>query len=209
MFRSALPLALVLLAGCARSEEANLLPVDSNGARSVESVRPERDDELPALGQWRETLQDEQRAIEFGPSGAAPLFSLACDARRGLLLQRNGLEPTGDLPVMLVTVGSETRRLAVARGEGPLPLLRASLNPSDQLAILFGRAAAPIEVRIGDSPPLILPPSPLIGAYISQCQNGILPAARGSAGNTSAPAAGNSAAPAGRTAGGNVADAGD
>ncbi|MEA3029429.1 MAG: hypothetical protein QOJ53_238 [Sphingomonadales bacterium] len=188
--RTALPFALVLLAGCARSEEANLMPADANGStRIAETVRPERDDQEPALGAWRETLQDEARAIEFGPTGAPPSFSVRCDARRGILLQRHGIEAAGDLPVMLVSVGSETRRLAVTSGEGPLPMLRASLNASDVLVAGLSRAAAPIAVRIGDLPPLILPPSPLIGAYITQCTTGALPAPGGAAAtNQAAPA---------------------
>jgi hypothetical protein len=183
MVRTVLPFALVLLAGCARSEEANMLPADANAARSVETVRPERDDDAPALGEWRATLQDEQRALEFGPNGAPPLFSFGCDGRHNLLLQRNGVEPTGELPVMLVSVGTDTRRLAVTRGEGPIPLLRAGLAASDPLAAALSHAAAPIQVRIGDSPPLILPPSPAIGAYVSQCESGALPAPAAASGN--------------------------
>lgn len=177
MNRTAFALVLLFAAGaCARSEEANLLPADTNGStRVAEQVRPERDDQEPALGAWRETLQDEQRALEFGPAGAPPLFSLRCDARRGLLLQRHGLEASGDLPVMLVSIGSETRRLAVTAGEGPLPMLRATLNSSDTLAGFLSRATVPIAIRIGDSPPLILPPSPTIGTYIAQCASGALP----------------------------------
>jgi hypothetical protein len=203
MIRSALPIAFVLLAGCARTEEANLLPADANGnSRVAEQVRPERSDEEPALGAWRDTIQDTQRALEFGPQGAAPLFSLACDERRGLVLQRHGIQPAGDLPVMLVSVGSETRRLAVTGGDGPIPMLRASLSPSDQLAANLSHAAGPIAVRIGEAPPLILPSSPLIGTYIGQCESGGLGTARpGAAANSAAPA--NAAAPA------NVADAGD
>src|SRR3954470_20956571 len=202
MIRSMVPFALVLLAGCARSEEANLVPADTNGStRVAEQVRPERADEEPALGAWRDTIQDTQRALEFGPQGAPPLFSLACDERRGLILQRHGIQPAGDLPVMMVSIGSETRRLAVTGGEGPIPMLRASLSPSDQLAVNLARATQRITIRIGDSPPLILPPSPLIGTYVGQCENGGLAAARPAG-------AGNSAAPA-NAAAGNVAGAGD
>src|SRR4051812_28694206 len=111
MIRAALPFAFILLAGCARSEEANLLPDDANAsARVAGPVRPERPDEEPALGAWRDSVQDMQHALEFGPQGATPLFSFACDERRGLLLQRHGMQPAGDLPVMMVSVGSETRR---------------------------------------------------------------------------------------------------
>ena len=203
MIRFALPFAFVLLASCARSEEANLLPADTNGStRVAEQVRPERADEEPALGGWRDTVQDTQRALEFGPQGAPPLFSLACDARRGLLLQRHGIQPAGDLPVMLVSVGSETRRLAVTGGDGPIPMLRASLSPSDELAAGLSRAAEPIAIRIGDSPPLILPASPLIGTYIGQCAAGGLATSTPDAGgNSAAPA--NAAAPASTNAAGN------
>lgn len=201
MIRRVLPLLVVLAAGCARSEDASLLPSNGNeGARTVETVRPERDEDEPALGEWRATLQEDQRAIEFGPRGAAPLFSLACDARRGLLLQRHGLEAAGDLPVMLVSIGSETRRLAVTGGDGPIPMLRASLNGSDTLVAAFSRTTTPIAIRIGDAAPLILPASPMIGTYIGECQSGALPAAqRGAAASTSNTAA----------AATNAADAGD
>ena len=195
MIRRALPVLILLLAGCARSEDASLVPSgDNESVRTVEQVRPERDEEEPALGEWRATLQDAQRAIEFGPRGASPLFSIVCDARRGLLLQRHGLEPAGDLPVMLVSVGSETRRLAVTGGEGPIPMLRASLNGSDTLVAALSRTTTPIAIRIGDSAPLILPPGPMIGAYIGECQSGALPALHGDAGvNVAAPANANAA----------------
>jgi hypothetical protein len=202
MIRSALPFAFVLLAGCARSEEANLLSADSGGnSRVAEQVRREHGDEEPALGAWRDTIQDTQRALEFGPQGAPPLFSLACDERRGLVLQRHGIQPAGDLPVMLVSVGSETRRLAVTGGEGPIPMLRASLSPSDQLAANLAHATGPIAIRIGEAQPLILPPDPQIGAYIQQCESGRVA-------TPGTPAAGNSAAPAGEAAPANAVGTG-
>jgi hypothetical protein len=194
MIRAALPLAIgLVLTGCARSEDANLMPADANGStRIAEQVRHERVDEGPALGAWRDTIQDTERALEFGPQGAPPVFSLSCDARRSLLLQRHGVQPTGDLPVMLVSVGSETRQLAVTADPGPIPMLRASLSPGDPLAASLSHAAGPITIRIGETPPLILPPSDQIGAYVAQCATGTLAAAApasAAAGNAAAPAA--------------------
>jgi len=200
MIRHALPVALVLLAGCARSEEASFVPADNEAARAVERVRtPETDEEELTLGAWRESVQEEQAALEFGPAGAPPLFSLRCDARRGVLLQRHGAAPAGDLPVMLVTVGSETRRLAVTSTGGPVPMLRATLPSSDPFRPVLAGAATPIIARIGDSPPLVLPPSPLLGAYVNQCAEGAI-ASRSGAAATNGAAEANEASPANEAA---------
>ena len=173
----ALPIALILLAGCARSEDAAVV-ADRNELQAVERVRaPERDDADVALGEWRETLQDENSALEFGPAGAPPVFSLRCDTRRSVFLQRHGTLPAGDLPMMLISIGSETRRLAVTDVGGAVPMLRASLAPSDTLLGTLTGSTTPIAIRIGDSPPLILPPSPAIGGFLSRCGSGAPPPA--------------------------------
>lgn len=173
MIRQALPFALILLAGCARSEEASFTPADNASGQAVERVRtPDTDEQELTLGEWRAGLQDEQPTLEFGPVGAVPLFSLRCDARRGTLLQRHGAAPAGDLPVMLITVGSETKRLAVASAGGAIPMLRATLPSTDTFRSVLAGAASPIIVRIGDSLPLVLPPSPMIGTYATGCANG-------------------------------------
>jgi len=174
MNRNALPLALILIAGCARSEEATFSSIGNESGTAVEAVRAsEGEEDEVSLGEWRAGLQEEQATLEFGPSGAPPLFSLRCDARRGTLLQRHGAAPAGDLPVMLVTVGSETRRFALISAGGAIPMLRATLPATDPFRpVLSGAAATPIIIRIGDSPPLVLPPSPTIGAYATACANG-------------------------------------
>ena len=199
MIRKTAPaiLAALWLAACARSEEASLAPPDENALREVETVRtPERDDEEIALGDWRDSLQDDRPALEFGPQGAPPLFSLRCDERRGINLQRHGAALVGDLPMMLVSIGSETRRLAVTTAGGSIPMLRATIASNDQLSPVLAQATSPIAIRIGDSPPLILPPSPKIGLFITRCSTGEAPP-RGSAAaatDEAAPAA-NEAAP--------------
>ena len=171
MARTPFPLALLLLAtACARSEDASQV-ADVNGVTTaVERVRaPERDDNEVALGEWRESLQDEFAALEFGPAGAQPVFSLRCDGRRGAFLQRHGTPLTGDLPTMLVTIGSETRRFAVTSAGGTIPMLRATLTSGDPFRQVLTAAAAPITIRIGDTPPLVLPASEQIGAFLTRC----------------------------------------
>lgn len=198
MTRTTAVFALLLLAACARSEEASMVPTDTNQATpKVETVRPERDDQEVALGAWRETLQGEQNVIEFGPDGAAPLFSLRCDARRGVLLQRHA-PASGALPVMRVSVGGDTRQLAATSIAAPNPMLRGALAAGDPLLAAIGRATGPIAISVGDAAPLNLPGSPLIGAYIALC-------ASGEGADTEAAAAGNNAAAASNAA----ADAGD
>ena len=169
----AIPLILILLAaGCARSEDAAVV-ADRNELQPVEQVRtPEEDDDDVAIGEWSEVLQGEQTALEFGPAGAPPLFSLRCDERRSVFLQRHGTLPAGDLPMMLVSIGSETRRLAVTSAGGPVPMLRASLAPSDTLIRTLAQAESPIVVRVGDAVPLAMPPSPQIGDFVRRCATG-------------------------------------
>jgi hypothetical protein len=186
--RNTLPLMLLLLVGCARSEDASVV-ADMNELQPVERVRtPEQDDEDIALGQWRETLQDDNAALEFGPTGTAPLFSLRCDARRSLFLQRHGAAPSGDLPMMLVTIGSETRRLAVTSAGGTVPTLRASLAPSDPLVETLASASSPITIRVGDALPLGLPPAPEISTFLERCATGEQAGGGNEAENGSAPA---------------------
>src|SRR5690606_34331331 len=161
-------LAALALAACARSEPAELLADDNEAARAVEQVRnPEQGDATLALGEWRTSVQDDSSILEFGPAGAPPIFSLRCDGRRGLYLQSNGAAPTGDLPTMLVTMGSETRRLAVvAVNNGAVPMLRAALMPQDPLLGVLARNREPIVIRIGDAPPLALPAGPQVSTYV-------------------------------------------
>lgn len=172
MTRASLAFVLILLVACARSEDASIV-VDTNEGRAVEQVRsPERDDDEMALGEWRETLQQENEALEFGPAGASPVFSLRCDERRGIILQRHGAAPTGDLPMMLITTGNDTRRLAVTAAEGAVPMLRAALTPRDPFLETLTGSNAPITIRIGDAPPLVLPASPAIGTFVAGCASG-------------------------------------
>jgi len=170
--RSAFLFAVLMLAACARSEDASILAEDNDQARTVEHVRtPEQDDEAVALGEWRASVQDDANVLEFGPAGATPVFSLRCDGRRGLFLQRHGAAAAGDLPTMLLTMGSETRRLAVAAVSGATPLLRAGIMPQDPLLDQLARNAGPIVIRVGDSPPLVLPPAPAIATYVNGCES--------------------------------------
>jgi len=129
MTRFALPLAFVLLAGCARSEPAEYTQFDNNASLTVNAPLVDTDDDELAIGAWRMSLQDGQSVLEFGPA-------------------------------------------AVVGTGGALPMLRATLPANDPFRGVLIAAASPIVVRIGDSVPLALPPSPLIGTYSAQCASG-------------------------------------
>jgi hypothetical protein len=166
-------LAFLLLAGCARSEDASVVAEDNDQARAVERVRtPEQDDEAVALGEWHDAIQNDAPALEFGPAGAMPIFSLRCDGRHGLYLQRHGLAPGGDLPMMLLTIGSETRRLPLVAVGGTSPMMRASVMPQDPLIDLLARNSIPMVIRVGDAAPLVLPANSTVTAYVNGCANG-------------------------------------
>lgn len=170
MMRPFILSAFVLLAGCARSEEARYAQTN-NVLPAANTILEGEDDEL-AIGTWQTGLQDEQPVLEFGPVGAPSVFSLGCDDRRNLLLQRPGPALSGDLPAMFVTVGSETRRLAVASAGAAVPILRGTLAANDPFLRVLTGATVRIVVRLGDAPPLVMPPSPAIATYAQQCARG-------------------------------------
>ena len=183
MIRPLLLSAVVLLAGCARSEEARYSQINNAPLPSLNMIDHGEDDEL-AVGTWQNGLEGEQPVLQFGPVGAAAPFSLGCDERRNLLLLWPGAPPEGDLPNMLVTVGSETRQFAVVSAGGSNPMLRATLRANDPFMRVLTGATARIVVRIGDAPPLVMPANPAIAAYAQRCANGEVGAAVPAIGNT-------------------------
>ncbi|MDB5667333.1 MAG: hypothetical protein JWL74_283 [Alphaproteobacteria bacterium] len=200
-FASSLSLAL-LLAACARSEEASMVPPDGNqGYNRVGQVRtPEQDDREPSIGQWRAALQDERQALEFGPMGTEPLFSLLCAPQGGgVLLQRHGAASTaGAQLAMVVTIGEVSERLPVSSGIGSIPMQRGELAPTSRIFGLLVASAQPIVIRLDEVPPLILPHSPLVGDYLRGCgrAQGYGQAGNSAIGNSVAVPSGNTAAPA-------------
>ena len=164
-------IALTALAACADSEPPDAVPANDNGAYNlVEQVSvPLADDAQPTLGQWMEAMQEEQPALQFGAPNTEPLFSLRCGEDGGILLNRHGIVAQGGAGTMVVTIGAEAQRLAVAAVPGPLPMLRATVPAGDPLLVRLGGAKDVIRIAIGDSPVLTLRASPLVAQFISDC----------------------------------------
>lgn len=171
MIRLAPALSLLLLAACARSEDASMVQPDSNlGYNRVDRVRsPEADDREPAIGQWRASIQSDRPALEFGPLGTEPLFSLLCTEGGAVLLQRHGGVPAGALPGMQVTIGGVDQQLPVTAAGGTIPMLRGQVGAGTPLMQALGTAAQPIMIRLADGTPLVMPPSPLVSDYVRGC----------------------------------------
>ncbi len=190
MHRALVPVSLLLLAACARSEDASTLPTDINEARPVETVRSiGEDDQQVALGEWRSGIQEERTALEFGPAGTAPLFSMVCGNGGGLLLQRHGAVDFQGLQMMTIGLGEQTRRVAVTAVGGTVPMLRAAIPATGPLLEEIAREQGPIAIRTADSGALILPHSPMVAQYIRGCENaprGPEPIGNGAAGNGAA-----------------------
>ena len=194
MLARAFPLAIVLLAGCARSEDASVA-VDMNAVAPDVVRNVSADDEITS-GNWRETTQGNSTALEFvGSDGAAQAqFSLRCGERGGLILQRHGVTQAGGSAALAVSVGRERRDIPAVLEEN---ILRSTLTGGDRLISALGSAATPIGVRAVGVAPLLLPPGPALNAFVGRCAT-IAPSDSG-AGNSSGNAvepAGNAAAPA-------------
>lgn len=194
MIARALPLAFVLLAGCARSEDASVA-VDMN-AVAPDIVRNSGADEEITSGAWRESTQGSSTALEFvaPEDGAQAQFSIRCGERGGLILQRHGISQAGGSPAISVAVGRERREVAAVAEEN---MLRATLTSGDGLIAALGSAATPIGIRAVGVAPLLLPPGPSVNAFVGRCAASGLsapPAGNIVAGNTAEPAT-NTAAP--------------
>lgn len=163
--------ALALLAACADSEPPDPTPAEDDGAYNLVDpvAAPIADDTQPAIGIWVESMQEEQPILQFGPANTEPLFSIRCDDREGLLLQRHGVVSRGGAEMMTLMLDGTAERLAVNPVQGPLPILRAAVSANDDVIVRLANAEAPIRIEIGDDPPVLLPTSPMIGEFIAGC----------------------------------------
>lgn len=191
----AAPLCLALLAACARTEDADASAEPTNEPYNVaEPVRTASAEDEVALGSWRRSLQEDQAALEFGPQGTAPVLSIVCGERGGIVLQRHGALASGSSPAISISINAQGRQLPATAAGGATPMLRANIAAGDALLAQLAEASGPITIRTGDGPPLVLPPNELIGEYAASCAGGTAASRAATAPN--AANAANAAAPA-------------
>ena len=158
-------LSAVLLAGCARTEPADQSQSDespdalaqSNAAQDVEPLDQ---------GEW--TVGSE--ASFEGASGNV-LLVIRCDERRGLIVQRPGLVPRGQLALLQLRTGGVVRRLAVTASVSGTPRIEAVVPYNDQLIGPLMRFDQPLEVGFPGLETLHLPPSWKVAGFVRDCQS--------------------------------------
>ena len=132
----------LLLAACARSEDATMVaaPTAIRPCRRSRRCGRSRTTRSSPSANGANRCRTSSAALEFGPTGAPPLFSLRCDARRSVLLQRHGEAPVGR---PAGDAGLDRQRDAPARGDrqsaAPCRCFAPRSPPSDTLVAALGR----------------------------------------------------------------------
>jgi hypothetical protein len=170
--RNMMLIAALALAACARSE-----PVDENYGDDVDLGRNlvaeslSDSEESARAGSWLPGADGAAQSIAFQAPNGEILFSIRCDLRGGLVLQRPGLITRGNLALMQLRTGDVVRRLAVTTAGGPSPQVHASVPYNDQLIAALMTFDQPLEVRVDGLETLVLPPTPAVGALVRTCQS--------------------------------------
>jgi hypothetical protein len=157
--------AAVLLSGCARTEEAEERQADETANQAQLNAAAGESDGL-TKGAW---AVGSEASFE-GASGAVELV-IRCDQRRGLIIQRPGLVPRGQLALLQLRTGGVVRRLAVTAPIGGSAGIEAVVPYNDQLIEPLMRFDDPLEVRFAGLDTLQLPPSWQVAGFVRDCQN--------------------------------------
>lgn len=170
--RTLMLIAALALTACARSE-----PVDEDFGEDVEvpanalAESLAETEEATRSGNWLPGAEGAAQSIAFQAPDGEVLFSMRCDERGGLILQRPGLITRGNLALMQLRTGDVVRRLAVTTSAGASPQVRASVPYNDQLIGALMTFDEPLEVRVEGLETVVLPPSPAVGALVRTCQS--------------------------------------
>jgi hypothetical protein len=174
-FAVSLILSLALVA-CARTSEPDPNPAEDNGAYNkidpVPSPAAGAAAEPPAAGEWREAQVRGRPALLFAGAGSdQAMAAIYCDERRGLVIERRGLVPAGEIDMMSLAAGDQRQRLAVApvREDGG-PVLRAALPFNAELIAVLQQGPTPLTIDVGEGARLSLPATPLLPQLVTRCR---------------------------------------
>jgi hypothetical protein len=189
-------IAALGLTACARSEPVDeSFGEDINIAANAAAESPTEAEEMVRSGTWLPGAEGAAQSVAFEAANGEVLFSIRCDQRGGLILQRPGLVSRGSLALMQLGTGDVVRRLAVTTAGGETPQVQASVPYNDQLIGALMTFDEPLEVRYEGLETVVLPPSPAVGDLVRTCQSSAGAAAIGAEpANEAAPAATNATA---------------
>lgn len=167
-------IAALAVTACARSEPVgeDFGEDTANGANALAEELAD-DAEQVRSGSWLPGAEGAAQAIAFQEPNGEVLFSIRCDDRGGLVLQRPGPVSRGNLALMQLRTGDTVRRLAATTAAGPQPMVQASVPYNDQLIGALMTFDEPLEVSYEGLETLVLPPSPAVGDLVRTCQRNV------------------------------------
>lgn len=172
MRKSAILFLPLLLLACAEGTEPDALTAEGDEPYNMIDPVPAP---LPGpgdgdrAGAWRKTAEDGRAGLLFAPADGEPIFGMFCDTPGGLVLERHGLMPSGEIGMMSLSAGASRQMLAINPVSDGDPVLRAIVPFNDPLLARLREAPVDVTVAIGEGEPLTLPASPLVPELVAAC----------------------------------------
>ena len=166
-----LPLLLftaAIVTACAQTEPAETNARDN--LQQIEQPTLDNAEDPTTPGNWEAGAQGEAQSVAFRNPDGETIFTISCDLRGGLVVQRPGLIARGNLALMQMRTADVVRRLAVNAATGQQPQVEARVPYNDEVIAALMRFDEPLEVRYEGLETLVLPPNPLVGDLVRTCQ---------------------------------------
>ena len=161
----------LVLGACARVDESNRQGEPEPPYNMVDPVSDSLRNaaDSAALGEWRRGAAGEQASTTFSAAGGEPLLRLACDERRGLVVERLGAEPVAGIDMIEIRIGPETRRLAADPLAGSA-VIRTVIPYNDPLIARLTVPEGSFAFASPDAPAIDVPLNDATAALVAECR---------------------------------------